>query len=121
MAVDRPDRVECILDQGFVVLGGGLEDVRISEEAAAILRDVCLSVIEDAVQANQWTPAAVDSVWQVVSAIGAEARADHTSPGELTVDEIIQAIWKVVRTRSSGICLKLKQQLTTLGYQQPPI
>ena len=38
---------------------------------------------------------------------------------EVTVDEIIQAIWKVVRARSSFICLKLKQQLTALGYPQP--
>lgn len=119
MAVDRPDRVECILDQGFVVLGGGLQGVRISEEAAGFLRDACLSIIQEQVQANQWTPGVANTVWDVVSAIGAEARVGHTAPYELTVDDIVQAIWKVIKERSSFICLKLKQALTKLGFPQP--
>jgi len=118
MAVGRPDRVEGILVQGFVVLGGGLQGVRLSEKAAGVLRDICVGIVEE--EADHWTPVVADTVWSVIYDVGVAARAGHTQPHELGVDDLIAAIWKVIRSRMSLICLKLKQRLTSLGYPQPP-
>jgi len=116
MSNGRPDRVECILGQGQVILGGGLEGVRISEEAAGFVRDVCLPVIEEFV--DQWGLVAT-AVWSVVHDIGVLTRADHLGPGEVTKDELVLGTWNVVAPRGSGVCLKLKARLVELGYPPP--
>jgi hypothetical protein len=116
MSNGRPDRVECILGQGQVILGGGLEGVRISEEAAGFVRDVCLPVIEESV--DQWGFVAT-AVWAVVHDIGVATRTHHLGPGEVTKDELVLATWEVVGPRGSGPCLKLKARLIELGFAPP--
>lgn len=117
MTTTRPDRAECIIGQGQVVLGGGLEGIRIDEEAAGVVRDLCLGIIEE-FMAN-WSLVA-PAVWAVVHDIGVEIRTQHQGPGEVTAEELIAGVWKVVGERQSAICLRLKTRLNTLGFTPPP-
>lgn len=116
MVNGRHDRVECILGQGLVILGGGLGGARITEDAAGFVRDLCLPIIEEFL--DSWSTAST-AVWTVVHDIGVATRTRHTVEGEVGRDTLVAGAWDVVLPRGSGPCRRLKARLEELGYPPP--
>ena len=116
MANERPDRVECILGQGLVVLGGGLAGARVTEDAAGFIRDLCLPIIAEFL--GSWSSVS-EAVWTVVHDIGVATHERHTGPGEVTRDTLVAGTWDVVEQRVSLVCLLLKSRLEQLGFPPP--